>query len=97
MHRQLLEDGHHIRVVQPQQLPAVDLEQLVAAAQPAVLPHRAVGQDGADVVVRVLLGPVHLLDGALQADTEAAALLELANLGHYNVVLRPHQLRPLAL
>ena len=73
-HRQLLQDGHHVRVVETEQLAAVYLQQLVATVEAAVLAHRPVGQDRPDVVVRILLRPVHLLYRPLQADPQPAAL-----------------------
>lgn len=52
---------------------ATDLEQLVSAEQLAAAAHRALGQNGADVVVAAV---------GLQADSQAAALAELLHLSH---------------
>ena len=43
-----------------------------------------------DVVVGILFGAVNLFNGALEADAEAAALLQLRDLGHQDVVLGPN-------
>ena len=91
-----LEYSDDVCVVEAEELPAVDLEQLVAALQPPVLPDRPVGQDGADVVVRVLLLAVHLLHRPLQADPQAPGQLELGQLRHDDLVAGPHPLLPLA-
>lgn len=61
-------------MIKAEQLPAVDLEELVAAVKAAVLADGAVGQHRPDVVVRVLLFAVDLLDGPLQADAQTAIL-----------------------
>ena len=50
MHWKLLEDGDNVRVVEAEQLPPVNLQQLVAAHQPAVLADRPVGQHGPIIV-----------------------------------------------
>ncbi len=60
MLRQVLEDADDVGVVEAEQRAAVHLQQLVAARQPPVQPHRAGGQHRTDVVVRVLLLAVNL-------------------------------------
>ncbi len=42
----------------------------------------------------ILLCSVHLLDGSLEGDAEAAPLLELAHLRHHDLKLRAHHLAP---
>ena len=88
IHRQILQDGHHVGVIKAEQLPAVDLEELVAAVQAAVLAHGAVGQHRPDVVVRVLLFAVDLLDGPLQADAQTAILKKDSSQSHEKSFLK---------
>ena len=48
-----------------------------------------------DVVMGVLLRSVHLLHSSLQADPEAAPLLELPHLGHDDLKVGPDHLAPI--
>ena len=58
------------------------LEQLVGAGESAVDADRAVGEHGADVVVRAHLDAVLDVHRALQADAKPARLAELRQLRH---------------
>ena len=64
----IFEYCHHIGVIQPQQLLTIDLEEFITREKLAMLTHRTIGQDGSDVVMRVLLLPIHLLHCSLETN-----------------------------
>ena len=70
-------------MIESQQLSAVDLQKLIPAVESSVLPDRSVGQHGTNVVVRVLLFPVHLFNRTLQADAQTSVLKFFMVLSNY--------------
>ncbi|MPC41856.1 hypothetical protein E2C01_035462 [Portunus trituberculatus] len=89
--RQLLQDAHHLHMVQPKQLLAVHLKkeetkvkhvQLITTAEAVVLAHGSVREDGANVVVGAHLpAPLHV-HGPLKTDAQTPTLLKLAKLSN---------------
>ena len=64
----IFEYCHNIRVIQSQQLLTIDLEEFITREKLAMLTYGTIGQDGSDVVMRVLLLSIHLLHCTLQTN-----------------------------
>ena len=80
-----LEGGDDLLVEHPSQVDTVDLQELVSVPEPPRGPHRSLGQDGADIVVRPDLHPVLNINSPLQADPQSSSnssFCDTANLQH---------------